>query len=154
MRNFTRVLVLVASMATLLALSACGTSTDTTGSSSAPTATPTAIPLPTDTATTAPIGAATLKMGASSFVGSTSLHIKAGQAVTFSDPSTSGGVHILVTGTNGTFKSAAGAPSEFSSTSGVSFSPGDTKTITFPTAGTYTITCTIHSFMKATITVA
>jgi len=81
------------------------------------------------------------------------LHIKAGQAVTFDDPSSSGGTHQLVTGTQGQFSAAAGAPSEFSSNSGIMFHPGDSKSITFPTAGTYQITCTIHPSMQATITV-
>ncbi len=52
----------------------------------------------------------TLTMGGSSFVGSTSLSITAGQAVTFDDPSASGGIHHLVTGSNGQFSTQAGSP--------------------------------------------
>jgi plastocyanin len=78
--------------------------------------------------------------------------VKAGQAVMFTDP-TSGGIHHLVTGHNGTFAAEAGAPSQFATADGVSFSPGDSMSIVFPTAGTYDITCTIHPLMKATITV-
>jgi plastocyanin len=59
----------------------------------------------------------------------------------------------LVTGTNGQFTAAAGAPSEFSASTGLDLAPGDKKTVTFPTAGTYQITCTIHPSMQATITV-
>jgi plastocyanin len=79
--------------------------------------------------------------------------VKAGQAVTFDDPASGGGVHNLVTGHNGSFTAEAGAPSQFAAATGLSFSPGDSKSITFPTAGTYTITCTIHPSMEATITV-
>jgi plastocyanin len=93
-------------------------------------------------------------MGSSEFVGSTSISISAGQTVTFSDPSGSGGIHDLVTGTNGTFAAASGAPSEFATADGVNFSPGDSKSITFATAGTYNITCRIHPPMQATITVS
>src|SRR5262249_20569409 len=96
-------------------------------------------------------GSATISMAGSTFSGNTSVTIKAGQAVTFDD--SSGGVHHLVTGTNGKFAAAQGAPSEFSSDTGVDFSPGDKKTITFPNAGTFQITCTIHSNMQATVTV-
>ncbi len=82
-------------------------------------------------------------MGLQTFVNS-NVTIKAGQAVTFNDPSDTGNVHNLVTGLNGQFKAATGAPAEFAASGGVSFSPGDSKTITFPTAGTFSITCTIH----------
>ncbi len=98
-------------------------------------------------------GGSTVEMGSFSFTSGTSITIKAGQSVTFDDPSSSGGTHDLVTGTNGKFAAAAGAPSEFSSSSGIMFNPGDNKSITFPTAGTYQITCTIHPSMLATITV-
>ncbi|HLJ80516.1 MAG TPA: plastocyanin/azurin family copper-binding protein [Ktedonobacterales bacterium] len=98
----------------------------------------------------APAGAATINMATTSFSGTTTVTIKAGQSVTFDD--TNGGTHNLVTGSNGTFSQEAGAPSEFSS-SGTLFHPGDTKTIVFPTAGTYHITCTFHPTMEATVTV-
>ncbi len=95
----------------------------------------------------------TITMGGSSFVGTTSISITAGQAVTFDDPASSGGTHNLVTGTDMHFSAETGAPTEFASSNGINFSPGDSKPITFPTAGTYHITCTIHSSMNATITV-
>jgi plastocyanin len=95
----------------------------------------------------------TITMGGSSFVGNTSISITAGQAVTFDDPSASGGTHNLVTGKDMTFSAETGAPTEFASSNGINFSPGDSKPITFPTAGTYHITCTIHSSMNATVTV-
>lgn len=96
---------------------------------------------------------ATISMAATSFSGNTNVTIKAGQSVTFSDPSSTGGTHDLVTGTHGAFSAAQGAPSEFASSNGIVFNPGDSKTIMFPTAGTYKITCTIHPSMEATVTV-
>ena len=95
----------------------------------------------------------TLTLGPSYFRGTTSLTIRAGQAVTFDDPGYLGGTHHLVTGMSGQFSAEAGAPSEFATAAGIMFSPGDHKSITFPTAGTYHITCTIHPSMQATITV-
>jgi plastocyanin len=93
-------------------------------------------------------GSATI---ASSFSGTTNVTIKAGESVTFDD--SSGGTHHLVTGTNGQFTAAAGAPSEFSASAGLDLAPGDKKMVTFPTAGTYQITCTIHPSMQDTVTV-
>jgi plastocyanin len=115
------------------------------------TTAPTVVPA---TATTAPAaGAATIGMGSRSFIGGT-VTIKVGQSVTFSDPATTGGIHQLVTGSNGTFAAEAGAPSAFASSTGIAFSPGTTMAIAFPTAGTYMITCKIHPSMEATITVS
>jgi plastocyanin len=96
-------------------------------------------------------GSATIKLDVSSFSGNTSVTIKAGEAVTFDN--SSGGTHMLVTGTNGQFTAATGAPSELSSASGLALQAGDTKSVTFATTGTYQITCTIHPSMQATITV-
>jgi plastocyanin len=99
-------------------------------------------------------GGNTITMGVTSFSGSTNISVKAGDSVVFDDPSSSGGTHDLVTGTNGQFAAASGAPSEFSSSSGIMFSPGTSKTIVFATAGTFNITCTIHPTMQAVITVS
>ncbi len=96
-------------------------------------------------------GSATITLGGSSFTGNTNVTIKAGESVTFDD--SSGGTHMLVTGTDGQLAAAAGAPSELSSGSGLALQAGDTKTITFATPGTYQITCTIHPSMQATVTV-
>src|SRR5258708_2439178 len=92
----------------------------------------------------------TITMGSRAFSGNTTISVQAGTAVTFDD--SNGGQHHLVTGTNGQFSAASGAPSELGS-SGLAFNGGDTKTVTFSTAGTYSITCTIHPSMQATITV-
>ncbi len=99
-------------------------------------------------------GTSVVNMNATDFVPAKStVTISAGQAVTFADSATNGGLHYLVTGTNGTFKAAPGAPAEFNVTSGIVFNAGDTKSITFPNAGTFLITCTIHPYMLATIVV-
>jgi plastocyanin len=135
----------------VLTLAACGG-----GGTTGATATATATTAPTATATpTTPAGsgAATISMGAFGFSGTKDVTIKAGQAVTFNDPAAGGGIHNLVTGTNGMFKAEAGAPQEFATSTGVSFQPGTSMDITFPNAGTFTITCTIHPSMLATITV-
>ena len=97
--------------------------------------------------------AAVIKMGASSFVGNTTLTVKVGSSVKFDDSDPNAGTHILVAGTNGAPVVQPGAPDVFMG-DGDTFNPGDKATsITFPTAGTYTITCTIHPTMLATITV-
>jgi plastocyanin len=131
-------------------LAACGES------SVAATSTDTPVPpAPTSTTAASPTAGSsgpTITMGAFSFTGN-SATVKAGGTVTFNDPASSGGTHIIVTGTSGTFAAASGAPTEFATASGVSFSPGDSKAIKFPTAGTYTFTCTIHPSMHATVTV-
>lgn len=134
-------------------LAACGA---TTGGGSPSATTP---PAPTDTsapaatATTATTAAATITMGHFSFSGNTSVTIKAGQSVLFTDPSSGGGVHNLVIGHTGQFAAMSGAPSEFNSSSGASFAPGDDKTVVFANAGTFPITCTIHPSMQVTVTV-
>lgn len=96
-------------------------------------------------------GGSTLSLSGSSFTGATNITITAGQAVTFDD--SSGGTHDLVTGTDGKFSAATGAPDEFATADGLDLSAGDKKTVTFKNAGTYHITCTIHPSMQATITV-
>jgi plastocyanin len=94
----------------------------------------------------------TVTMAASTFV-THSLTVKAGTTVTFNDPSGSGGFHKLYTGSNGTFHSQSGAPSDLDSATPVTFNPGDSKSYVFSTPGTYTITCQIHPSMLVTITV-
>lgn len=90
-------------------------------------------------------------MGTSAFSGATSITIKVGDSVTFDDAA--GGPHDLVTGTNGKFVAASGAPSALNTSDGVDFKGGDKKTVVFPTAGAFPITCTLHPSMQATITV-
>jgi plastocyanin len=103
---------------------------------------------------TAGSGGNTISMGNSDFSpANPKLTIKVGDTVKFVDPSTGGGSHILVIGTNGQAQPQAGAPTDLNTTSGVQFGTGDTKSYTFSMAGTYHITCTVHPVMNATITV-
>jgi plastocyanin len=152
-----RAITPVVFLALALALAACGPSSTAGGSPTATTgpatATATAAPTATPTTSGGVGGSATISMAARSFSGNTSVTIKAGQAVTFDDPASGGGVHNLVTGQGGTFTAVSGAPSEFASANGQSFSPGDRKTVVFANPGTFPITCTIHASMQATITV-
>lgn len=95
-----------------------------------------------------------VSMSGSDFV-QHAITIKAGQAVIFSDPSGSGGTHIICIGQNGACDKTlpAGAPKELASP-GINFSAGDpNKSITFSTAGTYHVACTIHPAMNLTVTV-
>src|SRR5690242_4247393 len=87
--------------------------------------------------TPAASGTAVVQMNAADFLPNNStVTIRAGQAVTFADSATNGGLHYLVTGTNGTYKAAPGAPADFNVPTGIVFNAGDTKSISFPTAGT------------------
>jgi plastocyanin len=115
------------------------------------------VALATSTCDAAPSAARTsgqtLTMGASTFVGVTNTTIRADQAITLDDPASSGGIHNLVTGNDGLFAPAPGAPSALASSAGIDFQPGDKQIVTFAQPGTYHITCTIHPMMQATITV-
>jgi plastocyanin len=104
---------------------------------------------PAPSATTGP-SVATVTLGPTSFNGSTSVTITAGQSVTFDN--SRGGTHNLVTGTGGKFSQATGAPGQLGAT-GLPLTPGDVTPVTFPTAGTYHITCTFHPSMEANVTV-
>jgi plastocyanin len=153
-RQHLPIVSLLGALACLVLLAACGGSSSGTGESPTATLAPTATTAPA-TATPTQSGGntsatATITMGFTSFTGTTSVTIKAGQAVKFDD--SNGATHILVIGTNGMFHAQNGAPPELNSDSGTDFN-GDTKTITFPTAGTYQITCKIHPSMLATVTV-
>lgn len=97
-------------------------------------------------------GQPTLMMSASDFMGTTSLTVKAGDTVRFTDGA-SGGTHFLLTGTNAVFAPEAGAPAELSAPTGKEIDVGQSWTLTFATPGTYHITCTIHPGMNATIVV-
>lgn len=79
--------------------------------------------------------------------------IKAGDQVTFVDPST-GGYHVLCFGKDQTCTANPNGPAELNASSGVTFSQGDPpKSFTFATAGTYEVTCTVHPNMNVIITV-
>jgi len=92
-------------------------------------------------------------MGVAEFLQS-SITITAGQSVQFVDPANGGGVHVLCIGKDSTCLPQAGAPSALNVTHGVQMMPGDPPlTATFPTRGTYEVVCTIHPGMAVTVKV-
>lgn len=97
-------------------------------------------------------GGSTVSMTSTNFV-QQAITVKAGTAVQFTDPSDTGGVHILCFGHNQTCAKNANGPAELNDPKGVQFNNGDTKSYTFSTPGTYEVTCTIHANMNVTITV-
>lgn len=78
--------------------------------------------------------------------------VKANQAVTFDDPSSTGGVHIICTGHQAKCEAEAGAPTDLNAP-GFQIQPGQTHQVTFTTPGTYHIACTVHPAMDMTLTV-
>lgn len=78
--------------------------------------------------------------------------VSANQAVTFDDPSATGGFHIICTGQNATCQADANAPKELGSP-GFQIQAGEQKQITFTTAGTYKLACTVHPAMNMTVIV-
>jgi plastocyanin len=149
--------------AAILMLAACSMpafiGATTASATPTPTLMPTETPTAADTATptlapiTPGVSVATVTMSIHTFTSATTITIKSGQAITFTDPMTSGGTHPLVTGNNGQYTPIAGAPPQFESESGYMFTPGTTVAITFPVAGTFPITCLAHPVMQLTITV-
>jgi plastocyanin len=79
--------------------------------------------------------------------------IKAGSQLQFTDPSDTGGLHVLCFGHNQTCAPNDKGPAELNDPKGVTFSAGDTKSYTFATPGTFEVTCTIHANMNVTVTV-
>jgi len=85
--------------------------------------------------------------------GTTSITIKAGQAVHFTDPAGTGGTHSICLGADGTCFEGAKGPQALQSP-GFTINAGDpAKDVTFDTPGTYKITCSIHPSMNLTVTV-
>ena len=83
----------------------------------------------------------------------TSVTIKAGQAVHFTDPAGVGATHIVCLGSDGNCDTTASGPQALES-GGFTINAGDPpRDVTFPTAGTYKITCSIHPSMNLTVTV-
>jgi len=92
-----------------------------------------------------------VRMGPDNFF-TTSITIKKGQSIIFSDDQATGTTHILVIGQQGAPKAEDGAP-DFG-TNGIMTNPGDNKSSPpFMTPGIYHVTCTIHPQMNLTITV-
>jgi plastocyanin len=78
--------------------------------------------------------------------------VSANQPVTFDDPASGGGFHIICTGENGTCQADANAPKELASP-GFQIQNGETKQVTFTNAGTYKLACTVHPAMNMTVIV-
>lgn len=90
-------------------------------------------------------------MDATDFL-STAITAKAGQEFKFVDPSDTGGIHTICTGSNGTCQTDANAPQDLQG-KGFDIQAGETKAVTFDKPGTYKITCSIHPNMNLTLTV-
>jgi len=135
----------------LFILAACGGSTTTgTTTSSNPTATPTAtVAVPSSTATTAPTTTANTM--------TVTITTDSTGTFTFSPKTLT-----IPVGTIVVWKNMTGAPHTVTSDDGSSFDSGvanpiapqgGTYQFTFTKAGTFSYHCSIHPFMKATITV-
>jgi plastocyanin len=93
-----------------------------------------------------------VSMAAADF-STTSITVKVGQAVHFTDPAGIGATHTVCLGTDGTCASSAPGPQALQSP-GFTMNSGDpAKDVTFETPGTYKITCSIHPSMNLTVTV-
>jgi plastocyanin len=83
----------------------------------------------------------------------TSLTIKAGQAIHFTDPAGVGGTHIVCLGNEGECNTTAQGPQALEG-GGFTINAGDPpRDVIFATPGTYKITCSIHPGMNLTVTV-
>jgi len=83
----------------------------------------------------------------------TSVSIKAGQAVHFTDPAGVGATHIICLGSDGNCDTTASGPQTLEGNC-FTINAGDPpKDVTFSTPGTYKITCSIHPSMNLTVTV-
>ncbi len=93
----------------------------------------------------------TIDLGQVNFV-NTCATVSANQPVTFNDPTATGGIHIICTGSNAQCVADPNAPKELAAP-GFQIQPGQTKVVTFTTPGTYHIACTVHPAMNLTLTV-
>lgn len=83
----------------------------------------------------------------------TSITIKAGQAVHFTDPAGTGALHAICLGMDGTCADGVQGPADLQDP-GFMINPGDpAKDVTFTTPGTYKVTCSIHPAMNLTVIV-
>ena len=82
----------------------------------------------------------------------TCVTVTANQAVTFDDPTSTGGIHIICAGSNGQCVADANAPKELASP-GFQIQPGQQQQVTFTTPGTYKLACTVHPAMNMTVIV-
>jgi plastocyanin len=83
----------------------------------------------------------------------TSVTIKAGEAVHFTDLAGIGGPHTICLGANGACDQSSTGPLTLTG-DGFTMNPGDpAKDVTFDTPGTFKITCSIHPAMNLTVVV-
>ncbi|HEV2238490.1 MAG TPA: plastocyanin/azurin family copper-binding protein [Ktedonobacterales bacterium] len=83
-----------------------------------------------------------------------SITIKAGQAVNFVDPAGTGATHTLCLGSNSTCDEPLPNGPQALHSPGFTINAGDpAKAVTFDTPGTYAITCSIHPAMNLTVIV-
>ena len=83
----------------------------------------------------------------------TSVTVKAGQAVHFTDSAGVGAMHIVCLGSDGHCDASAQGPQALEG-DGFTINAGDPpKDVTFTAPGTYKITCSLHPSMNLTVTV-
>jgi plastocyanin len=83
----------------------------------------------------------------------TSITIKSGEAVHFTDSAGTGGMHIICLGADGTCDNNAPGPQALRDP-GFIINAGDpAKDVTFDTPGTFMVTCSIHPAMNLTVIV-
>lgn len=83
----------------------------------------------------------------------TSITIKAGAAVHFTDAAGTGATHDVCLGSDGACDNAAKGPQALKSP-GFTINAGDpAKDVTFDTPGTYKVTCSLHPAMNLTVIV-
>ena len=79
--------------------------------------------------------------------------IKVGEAVHFTDPIATGGMHVICLGKDGSCDKSAQGPQALRG-EGFTINAGSAANdVTFDTAGSYKITCSIHPNMNLTVTV-
>lgn len=93
----------------------------------------------------------TISLAATDFV-SKCVTVAANQAVTFDDPTSTGGVHIICTGKDAKCVADANAPKDLGAP-GFPIQPGEQHQVTFATPGTYQLACTVHPDMNMTVIV-
>lgn len=133
-------LMLPIALAGLLVLAGCGKSPQANSGSTSGTSTGGGCPTTT-----------TVDLGATTFVQSC-VTLSPGATLTFNDPTSSGGVHIICLGNQQKCNASAQGPSVLQG-QGFEIQPGQTKTATFSTAGTYQVTCTVHPNMNLSVKV-
>lgn len=118
------------------------------GCTSAPAVAPSATLRPQLTPGTQPNE---VDLTATSFV-QNSIHIKAGQTVSFVDL-LDGGPHLLCIGTDSHCEFRAPGPKVLLQNGGLSIDAGQIRQVQFEQKGTYHITCAIHQNVNLTVTV-